>query len=212
MAYNSTITQKKCKCSPDCDKWPTTSFSGYYYAHAPQEIKDKQGLKAKRGYQNARNKASLSKLSRDVKSIAAENGALKSPNNAKLALQAFFFEARKQMTGVCVCGCQGKSSRDSDQYFKYSIGHVLSKAKFPSIATHPENWVELAFWGGCHTVFDDKGYSYCKETKPILWEIVVRKFKILFPFIAENEIKFIPDVLMMELDNERVAPQNKSLS
>jgi hypothetical protein len=49
-------------------------------------------------------------------------------------------------------------------------------------------------------VLDNMGYKHCKETNPILWGKVVAKFKILYPFIAENEYKFIPDVLLQELN------------
>jgi len=203
MAYSS-IKRKYCRCSDDCPKMPTISFGGYYYAHAPQEIKDAQGLKAKKGYQDARKRQNLNSISRKVKSYAKENNSFGEPvneQNRKLAIEKWFNDRRYEMTGYCVCGCGQKSSKDDNKYFRYSLAHVLCKAKLKSIATHPLNFIELAFWGGCHSTFDDKGYAYCKETNPKLWAIVVQRFKILFPCIAENEIKFIPDVLMYELDN-----------
>jgi len=144
-----------------------------------------------------KDKAKLQRTLSSLKSIPENKVAVRN----KTELDKWFLDRRNEMTGFCVCGCGQKSSKDDDRYFKYSAAHVLGKAKFPSIATHSQNSIELAFWGGCHTTFDDKGYAYCKETNPILWEIVVRKFKILFSSIAENEIKFIPDVLMETLQD-----------
>lgn len=68
--FNSSIKKKKCKCSPDCDKWPSTSFGGYYYSHAPQKIRDEQGLKSKKGYQNKLSKQKQALLSRKLHQVA----------------------------------------------------------------------------------------------------------------------------------------------
>lgn len=38
--YNSTIIQKKCKCSPDCNLYPTMGFKGYNNKHFPNEINE----------------------------------------------------------------------------------------------------------------------------------------------------------------------------
>ena len=46
MAYNSTITSKKCKCG--CDNFPTISYEGYFYQHAPSEVIERLDKKTKR--------------------------------------------------------------------------------------------------------------------------------------------------------------------
>lgn len=200
--YNSTIKRKLCKgCN---DRYPKMGLNGYCSTKCmPEDMA--ANPKYSRSRTINRNAASLSSLSRKVKSYAKENNSLVEPvsgQNRKLAIDKWFNDRRYEMSGTCVCGCGQKSSKGENRYFKHSIAHVLGKAKFPSIATHPVNFIELAFWGGCHSTFDDKGYAYCKETNPKLWAIVVQRFKVLFPCIAENEIKYIPDVLMYELDNQ----------
>lgn len=65
MAFSS-IKIKPCKCSDSCTKTVSFGFDGYYYAHAPENIKERQGLKAKKGYQNKLNKAKVSNLSRKL--------------------------------------------------------------------------------------------------------------------------------------------------
>lgn len=114
-------------------------------------------------------------------------------------LEKWFNDRRKEMKGFCVCGCGSLSSKNDDKYFKFSAAHVLPKKNFKSLMYHPLNFIELSYWNGCHTVFDNMGYDYCKNTKPELWKIVVERFKILYPLIAPEEHKFIPDVLLETL-------------
>jgi hypothetical protein len=113
----------------------------------------------------------------------------------------WFLTRRLEMTGLCECGCGLSSSKREDNNYKSSIAHVLCKKNFKSIATHPDNWIELNFWNGHHTTFDNMGYEHCKRTKPLLWDIVVRKFKILYPLIHPSEQKFIPQVLLDTLSD-----------
>lgn len=39
--FNSTIVQKKCKCSENCDKYPTMGYRGYFIHHFPGEKSNK---------------------------------------------------------------------------------------------------------------------------------------------------------------------------
>src|SRR6185312_6426762 len=67
----------------------------------------------------------------------------------------WFQERRKQMTGKCA-HCGDPSCKNSDEYYKFSIAHILPKRIFKSVATHPLNWIELCFWGNsCHTNLDN---------------------------------------------------------
>lgn len=119
--------------------------------------------------------------------------------NKKKELDEWFNLIRSKMTGECECGCRNKTSKDDDKYFKFSAAHLLAKSTFKSVATHPINYLELAFFGGCHTTFDSLGYRHCKNTNPGLWKLVVERFKIIYPEIAEEERKHIPDVLLETL-------------
>ena len=200
MSFSS-IKRKKCKCNEFCDKYPTLGWNGYFMGHAPQELRDKQTKKQV----EKKNRANLTKLSRLVHEAANDTNSEISANHEpanrqKVPLVVWFNERRKEMTGKCACGCGKNSSKYEEKYFKFSIAHVLGKAKFKSVATHPDNWIELAFWGGCHTTFDDMGYERCMKTNPLLWEKVVKKFKKVYPFIASEEYQYIPDVLLQEIN------------
>lgn len=186
----STIKRKTCK-EEGCTRMPSIGYFGFCFTHAPQEIKDRVGNKRA---VSIRNKAKNALLTRKVHLV--QKAVNKPKDDLNNELELWFLARRHEMKGKCVCGCNSKSSKDDDKYYKYSAGHVLAKSKFESIALHPDNFVELAFWGGCHSILDDKGYEYCKETKPILWAIIVEKFKILYPNIAESELRLIPQILL----------------
>src|SRR5690348_2912633 len=76
---------------------------------------------------------------------------------SKSDLDNWFEERRKEMTGTCLF-CGGKTERDNDDTFKFSIAHLLAKRKnmFPNIACHPDNWIELCHYSNsCHSNFDN---------------------------------------------------------
>lgn len=154
MAYSS-IKRKHCRCSDDCPKMPTISFGGYYYAHTPQEIKDAQGLKAKKGYQAARSKANLNAISRKVKSYAKENDALKSPN---LGLKTLITKADEVFSkwvrsrdadknGNVACVCCGKIYNLKDKTLRGDT--VVQALHFVVRGVYSYRYSETAVNAGC---------------------------------------------------------------
>lgn len=115
-------------------------------------------------------------------------------------LNRWFHARRLEMTGVC-CHCGNATTAYSDQYFKFSICHILPKAYFPSVATHPLNWIELCFWGdnSCHTNMDNKTLDL---TEMNCWDEIVEKFIAIYPSIAQKEKKRIPYSLLQYVKNE----------
>lgn len=113
----------------------------------------------------------------------------------------WFEERRKEMTGKCVF-CGGKTEKKNDVTYRNSIAHLLPKrpTMFPSIATHPDNWLELCFYGNsCHTNFDNSTISWELLADSNEWKMIVNKFKLVYPFIAPEEHKNIPELLLKEL-------------
>jgi hypothetical protein len=94
---------------------------------------------------------------------------------------------RKQMTGCCLF-CGGKSQKKDDETFHFSLAHLLPKAIFKSVATHPDNIIELCFYGeSCHTNFDNG---------QITWEFIVDSAEWLF--IKEKILNVLPMVSVEE--------------
>lgn len=114
-------------------------------------------------------------------------------------MDRWFQDRRKEMNGVCL-HCGGLSCKDSTEYYKFSIAHILPKRLFRSIATHPLNWIELCFWNNsCHTNFDQCILDF---TELNCFDLVVERFIAMYPSINPKERRFIPDVLLQYVKNE----------
>lgn len=115
-------------------------------------------------------------------------------------LQRWFNDRRKEMSGRCQ-HCGGKSSKNSDYYFRHSIAHLLPKRLFKSVATHPENWLELCYHPpSCHANFDNHKLEW---TELNCFAEAIRKFVAIYPSIAKDERKYIPDVLLQYIEVEK---------
>lgn len=109
-------------------------------------------------------------------------------------LDAWFEERRKQMTGRCD-HCGGKTTKNDDKLFKHSIAHLLPKRTnmFPSVATHPDNWLELCFFGkSCHTNYDN---NILDLTDLNCFDKAIEKFERIYPSIDRKERRNIPEAL-----------------
>lgn len=111
-------------------------------------------------------------------------------------IEAAFLKFHSAMTGKCI-ECGGKSCKGDPKYWKHSAAHVFPKKLFKSIAAHPLNFIELCFFGqSCHTNYDNK-MTEPQEMK--IWPLLVERFLILYPLMAKEERKHIPDCFMQEL-------------
>lgn len=178
MAYSS-IVKKKCKCG--CEKYPTISFDGYYYAHAPQEIKNRQGLKAKRGYQNKLNKAKANNLSKKVKSFAKGEDAFR--DGGKTELDKWYDYRRKEMVGCCI-ECGRGTNKNNDKYFTWSICHIVPKSLVPAVAKHEYNWVELCQLH--HQEFDN---TFDRAAAMVCFSEVYQKFQLFKHLIPAEQLR-----------------------
>lgn len=187
----SSIVKKKCKCSQDCNFWPTMSYEGYYAQHAPAEVLERLEKKQDR-------KKSIKKDLTKVRSIVIENFDVKPPKDYA-ELDRWFKDRQKKMTGRCL-HCNGKTEAYT-KLFKCSIAHILPKAYFKSVATHPDNWIELCFYGkSCHTNFDNHIIDIMELN---CFDIVIERFVRMYPFIAPEEKRRIPDVLLQYVEVEK---------
>lgn len=121
------------------------------------------------------------------------------------ALDRWFEDGRKAMTGICLF-CGGKTEKHNDATYRNSEAHLFPKRKnmFPSIATHPENMVELCFFGNsCHTNFDNNiiAFEDIKYQHPEVWKEIIRKVVILYPVMTKQEKNKVPEILLNEIKN-----------
>lgn len=99
--------------------------------------------------------------------------------------EQWFKARRKDMVGTCQCGCGQASRKKDDLYFRHSAAHVFPKRDFESVMYHPLNFVERAFWGGCHSNMDDT--SMDKWPNMADWEDIKGKFHALAPLLTDEE-------------------------
>lgn len=122
-------------------------------------------------------------------------------NGSDSSLDAWFEERRVEMTGRCAL-CGGKTEKKNDETYRRSIHHLFDKrpTMFPSVSCHPDNWLEVCFYGNsCHQNIHNRTITWELLMDSAEGKIIVDKFKKIFPFIAENERKNIPEILLKEL-------------
>lgn len=124
------------------------------------------------------------------------------PFEGKGEIGKWFVDRKMEMTGRCM-HCNGDTmilDKEAGSKFHWSVAHLFNKASFPSIATHPENWLELCYYSpSCHKNFDDKTLPI---TQLNCFDEVVRKFCILYPLMTTEEKRKVPKVLLPYLDAE----------
>lgn len=177
MSYSS-IAPKKCKCG--CGKWPTIGFKGFNADCQPE-------MKAEKIKQSKERNKKRNAIVKDQRQLRKEDlKLLDGKASAKFQeLQVWFANRRREMTGKCACGCNRASSKDDNRYYKHCIAHLFPKSKFASIALSPYNWVERAFWGGCHSMMDDTSME--RWVNYADWQDIREKFFILAPALTDEE-------------------------
>lgn len=132
-----------------------------------------------------------------LRALAYELADAKPPKDYA-ELDRWFKERQKEMTGRCV-NCNGKTEAHT-KHFKCSIAHILPKAYFKSVATHPDNWLELCFYGNsCHTNYDNKMLDLIEMN---CFDTIIQKFVKMYPSIAQEERRRIPPILIEYLKTE----------
>jgi len=115
-------------------------------------------------------------------------------------LSDWFKDRRKEMTGICA-HCGGKSMKDDNDKYHYSIAHILPKCYFPSVSIHKDNWIELCFYGNsCHTNFDNYRIDIIDLN---CFDSVIKKVVSIYPSIEPSERKRIPAILLEYLNVEK---------
>lgn len=122
---------------------------------------------------------------KSVKKIDEENAEKEFRGENDTLIQNWFKARRKEMTGICQCGCAQKSSKKDDTYYRHSAAHIFPKRLFPSVMYHPLNFVERAFFMGCHTNMDEQGMD--KWPNMADFDDIKEKFHVLAPLLTDEE-------------------------
>lgn len=195
MAF-STIQKKHCKCSPDCDKWPTLSCSGFWFGHMPEHIAKKAGTRRKVAIKNRNRRIAIA---HKVKILQKE---VDGDYEERLALWfAYHMNKSKRICDNCGLGLDALNDWD----WRGCQHHVLDKALFSSVATNPNNHLVIGYYC-CHQQIHTSILNASKmDIFPKVKEIVVT----LFPLLTDEEKRkcrklykdYIPDVLLPYIPN-----------
>lgn len=118
--------------------------------------------------------------------LAAKKAAQKAEKGTDDTIKEKWFQGRrKEMKGICQCGCGQKSSKYDDVNFRSSACHIFPQRLFESIRYHPLNWVERAHFGGCHGNMDNKSIELWLLFAD--WNDIKEKFYILAPLLTDKE-------------------------
>jgi len=182
------ITRKKCKCSTDCDKFPTIGYGGYFATHATDELKKKVGTKRQVAVRNRNNRVALS---------AKLHKAQKAANSEQ---ELWYWARRYEMVGKCSeNGCNEPTNKKDDRYYRWSVCHLVPKSLCPSVATNFYNWIELC-WGH-HSEFDS---TFDKAASMKCFVEAKRKFGLFQHLIPANELRKVNPDLLTEGQDEGV--------
>jgi hypothetical protein len=133
----------------------------------------------------------LPKINSKTKGKIKIEGTISTGSDFKV-IDKWFKEREKDLTGVCQ-HCGGKTQKGQKNY-KCSVAHILPKAYFKSVATHPDNFLELCFYGdSCHTNFDNNMIDIMELN---CFDDVIKKFTRMYPDIAPEERRRIPALLL----------------
>lgn len=142
-----------------------------------------------------------------VRNIAIENPDAKAPKSYEELSQ--WFKERMNRLPVRCENCKAtnnwlevhKEEKIGKLKWRSCQAHLLPKRHFRSLQTHPLNGMVLGsgYSGLCHC-HDNYDASWEKASKMYIWNEVVRRFKIMYPLITQDEHRFIPDQLLQEIN------------
>lgn len=118
------------------------------------------------------------------------------PFEGRGELGRWFLDRKSEMTGRCM-HCNGDTmilNKDADSKFHYSVCHILPKNLFPSVATHPDNWIELCYYkNSCHAQLDN---GILPTTQLNCFGVVIERLAKMYFSIAKDERRRIPPILL----------------
>ena len=135
--FNSTIKQKKCKCSENCDKYPTLGYKGYFIHHFPGEIKK----------QRTNNRAQLSRLSRQIQALTREKTKSDYLKIADIAFGNWIKKRDADSQGNITCVCCSRTVNVKDK--TPSGDYIVQCMHFVPRGTYSLRFNEINCHAGC---------------------------------------------------------------
>lgn len=132
--------------------------------------------------------------------IAEQKAIREETGNTETELQQWYAEIMAKETPRCWETNEWIDVKDTKGWHG-SIAHILDKKNYPSVKTHPLNYMILKMWGGTHGQFDS---SWENASKMKIWPHAVKIINLLYPLLKKEEKARIHtnEVIMQELKPE----------
>lgn len=133
------------------------------------------------------------------KTIAREKAEREQRNGGCTELQKWYDAIMEKEEGKC--WETGERINKQDRLgWHGSIAHILPKDLYPSVSTHPLNYMILKMWGGTHGQYDS---SWEAASKMKVWPYALKIIKtVLAPLLTPEEKRKLPDLIIQELPPE----------
>lgn len=159
-------------------------------------LKELQNIREHRNDPKAKKTYYLPKKS--AKKLKAESEEKKLRNGDESELSKWYTKIMQSEMGICWETGEKIDTRDKMGWHG-SVAHCLPKDLFPSVATHPMNYMILKMWGGTHGQYDS---SWENASKMKVWSYACKIFNILYPLLTREEKAKLPDVIIQEIKPE----------
>lgn len=136
----------------------------------------------------------IPKVSEKRKAKLESEKALRLPDE-DTELQKWYAKIMQDEPGKCWETGEAINKRDTMGWHG-SVAHILCKEHFPSVKTHPLNYMILKMWGGTHGQYDS---SWENASKMRIWAYAVKIINILYPLLTREEKKKLPDTVIQNI-------------
>jgi len=94
------------------------------------------------------------------------------------------------------CYCMECEKWIPEDFMRHATAHLLPKKLFPSVATHPLNYLILGAGCGCH----DKTHTVSKFVKMKIFPEAKKRIIQMMPILPMDELRRISNQLLIALD------------
>lgn len=118
-------------------------------------------------------------------------------NVSKLELDKWFFDIEEKYFSSGIGVCMETGDEIPRVYARHATAHLLAKKNFPSVATHPLNYLILSAHNGSH----DKTHRVDTFIKMKIWPEAAARLKVLIALLPVDELRQISNQLLVAIDS-----------
>lgn len=115
---------------------------------------------------------------------------------SKIELDKWFFDIAEKHSVVGFGVCMECGALIPKAFMRHATAHLLAKKLFPTVATHPLNYLILGAGCGCH----NKTHTVTTFIKMDVWPKAAAQIKEMIPLLPVDELRQISNQLLNAID------------